>query len=205
MSLQSAIIHPYSCYLFQLGTEILGMTAAEIRNPTKNIPRAIRGVWVRILVFYILGVFVRTRTYFVIIFFLNPPLDPRSHLCIQQSRHSDVRRNCCIVGMGRCHQASQDQGPTQYRQRVFTQYEYISLYLCIILTFTPPAASAWSAGSSDLYTSSRAMYGLAKTGQAPRIFARTNKRGTPWVSLLLSTAVRLLALLAHPIANITLP
>jgi yeast amino acid transporter len=37
-----------------LGTEILGMTAAEIKNPTKNIPRAIRGVWVRILLFYML-------------------------------------------------------------------------------------------------------------------------------------------------------
>ena len=41
-----------------LGTEILGMTAAETRNPTKNIPKAIRGVWVRILLFYIIGVFI---------------------------------------------------------------------------------------------------------------------------------------------------
>ena len=34
------------------------MTAAEIHNPTKIIPTAIRGVWVRILLFYILGVFM---------------------------------------------------------------------------------------------------------------------------------------------------
>ena len=34
------------------------MTAAETRNPTKNIPRAIRGVWIRILLFYIIGVFI---------------------------------------------------------------------------------------------------------------------------------------------------
>ncbi|KAF8464510.1 amino acid permease-domain-containing protein [Gautieria morchelliformis] len=96
-----------AAYAF-LGTEILGMTAAEMKNPTKNIPRAIKGVYVRILVFYIV-------------------------------------------------------------------------------------ASAWSAGSSDLYTSSRAMYGLASTGQAPKIFARTNSRGTPWVSVTLSTALGLLA------------
>jgi amino acid transporter len=56
-----------------------------------------------------------------------------------------------------------------------------------------PIASAWSAGSSDLYTSSRALYGLAKTGQAPAIFARTNRHGTPWVSVLLSTLLALLA------------
>jgi yeast amino acid transporter len=35
-----------------LGTEILGMTAAEIQNPTKNIPKAVRGVWIRIILFY---------------------------------------------------------------------------------------------------------------------------------------------------------
>jgi amino acid transporter len=46
-----------AAYAF-LGTEILGMTAAETHNPTKNIPRAIRGVWVRILLFYIIGVFI---------------------------------------------------------------------------------------------------------------------------------------------------
>ena len=46
-----------AAYAF-LGTEILGLTAAETRNPTKNIPLAIHGVWTRILLFYILGVFI---------------------------------------------------------------------------------------------------------------------------------------------------
>lgn len=46
-----------AAYAF-LGTEIIGITAAETHNPTKTLPRAIRGVWVRILLFYILGVFI---------------------------------------------------------------------------------------------------------------------------------------------------
>ena len=46
-----------AAYAF-LGTEIVGITAAETHNPTKNIPRAIRGVWIRILLFYIIGVFM---------------------------------------------------------------------------------------------------------------------------------------------------
>jgi yeast amino acid transporter len=46
-----------AAYAF-LGTEIVGITSAEIRDPTKTIPLAIRGVWVRILLFYITGVFV---------------------------------------------------------------------------------------------------------------------------------------------------
>ncbi|KIJ39695.1 hypothetical protein M422DRAFT_257519 [Sphaerobolus stellatus SS14] len=36
------------------------------------------------------------------------------------------------------------------------------------------------------------MHRLATTGQVPRIFARTNKYGTPWVSLILSTPLGLL-------------
>ncbi len=47
-----------------------------------------------------------------------------------------------------------------------------------------PTASAWSAASSDLYTSSRALYGLAITRRAPAIFSRVNKRGVPWVAVL---------------------
>ncbi|GAA5876077.1 hypothetical protein JCM1840_002763 [Sporobolomyces johnsonii] len=48
--------------------------------------------------------------------------------------------------------------------------------------------SAWSAASSDLYTSSRALYGLALNGSAPRIFARTNSKGLPYVAVALGTA-----------------
>lgn len=44
--------------------------------------------------------------------------------------------------------------------------------------------SAWSAASSDLFTSSRALYGMAISRQAPKIFARTTKSGLPWVSLI---------------------
>lgn len=46
--------------------------------------------------------------------------------------------------------------------------------------------SAVSAASSDMYSSSRAMYGLAIAGQMPRIFARTTKRGLPYVAVLTS-------------------
>jgi len=44
--------------------------------------------------------------------------------------------------------------------------------------------SAWSAASSDLYTSSRALYGLALAGNAPRIFARASRSGLPYISVI---------------------
>lgn len=43
--------------------------------------------------------------------------------------------------------------------------------------------SAMSAGSSDLYTSSRAIYGLALAGNAPSIFRHTSKKGLPIIAV----------------------
>ncbi|GAA6048096.1 hypothetical protein JCM3770_000189 [Rhodotorula araucariae] len=56
--------------------------------------------------------------------------------------------------------------------------------------------SAWSAASSDMYTASRALYGLAIQGNAPRVFARTTSWGLPWVGCLAGAAFALLAYMA---------
>ena len=52
--------------------------------------------------------------------------------------------------------------------------------------------SAWSAGSSDLYTASRAIYGLAVSGNAPRIFAQT-RSGLPLPAIVFSASFGFLA------------
>ncbi|SPO31633.1 probable general amino acid permease [Ustilago trichophora] len=53
--------------------------------------------------------------------------------------------------------------------------------------------SAVSAASSDLFTSSRALYSLAIGGSAPRIFARTTKRGLPYMAVAVSVAFSFLS------------
>ncbi|ORY04925.1 hypothetical protein K493DRAFT_296752 [Basidiobolus meristosporus CBS 931.73] len=40
------------------GTESIGITAGETKNPRKNVPRVIRNVFWRILIFYIMSIFV---------------------------------------------------------------------------------------------------------------------------------------------------
>ncbi|MGV3487234.1 MAG: amino acid permease [Tuberibacillus sp.] len=40
------------------GTELLGVTAGETDNPAKNIPRAMRSIFWRILLFYVLAIFI---------------------------------------------------------------------------------------------------------------------------------------------------
>lgn len=41
-----------------IGTEIVALTAAEAENPRRNVPKAIRRVFYRILLFYVGGVIV---------------------------------------------------------------------------------------------------------------------------------------------------
>ncbi|KAF2859108.1 hypothetical protein K470DRAFT_109188 [Piedraia hortae CBS 480.64] len=44
--------------------------------------------------------------------------------------------------------------------------------------------SAWSAGNAFLYSASRVLYSMSLNGQAPKLFARTSKRGVPYVAVL---------------------
>ncbi|KAM5342779.1 hypothetical protein ACJ41O_013745 [Fusarium nematophilum] len=55
--------------------------------------------------------------------------------------------------------------------------------------------SAWSAGNSFLYSGSRVLYSLSLEGQAPKCFSITNKNGVPWVAVLTTWGIGLLAFL----------
>ena len=55
--------------------------------------------------------------------------------------------------------------------------------------------SAFSAGNSFLYTSSRVLYGLALRGQGPRILIKCTKGGLPWVAVVVCSCFGLLAFL----------
>ena len=55
--------------------------------------------------------------------------------------------------------------------------------------------SAWSAGNAFLYSGSRILYSMASTGQAPKIFAKTTRRGVPYAAVLATGSFGLLAYL----------
>lgn len=48
-----------TCFSYT-GTEVVGMTFGEVPNPRKKIPHAVRQTLLRIVIFYIVGVFVLT-------------------------------------------------------------------------------------------------------------------------------------------------
>ncbi len=123
-------------------------TQGETKNPRRNLPRAIKRVYIRILLFYICGVLV--------IGLLVPSNYPN-------------------LGLGSKNAAGSPFVIAIQRSGIKALPSIVNA--CLL-------TSAWSAASSDLYTSSRALYGLAISRRAPKIFARTNKRGLPWVSVL---------------------
>ena len=55
--------------------------------------------------------------------------------------------------------------------------------------------SAWSAGNSFVYSGSRVLYSMSLNNQAPRFFSKTNRFGVPWVSVLFTWSIGLLAFL----------
>jgi amino acid transporter len=142
-----------------IGTEIVAIAAGETKNPRRNLPRAIRRVYIRILLFYILGTFV--------IGLLVP------------SNNSEL-----VLASGAA------ASPFVIAIQTAGIKSLPSIINACLLT------SAWSAGSSDLYTSSRALYGLAVSGNAPKLFARTSKSGLPYISVIFCASFTLLAFMA---------
>ncbi|KAF7301525.1 Lysine-specific permease [Mycena indigotica] len=146
------------------GTEIVAIAAGEAKNPRRNLPKAIRRVYIRILLFYIgkrggLGSFYFHSPFHtpevIIIGLLVPSNEEKLNLADGTAASSPF-----VIAIER---AGIKALP--------------SIINACLLT------SAWSAGSSDLYTSSRALYGLAVAGNAPRIFSKTLPNGLPIVSL----------------------
>ncbi|ESK87570.1 amino acid transporter [Moniliophthora roreri MCA 2997] len=130
-----------------IGTETVAIAAGEAKNPRRNVPKAIKRVYIRILLFYIGGTFI--------IGLLVPSNEPRLNLSGTTAAASPfviAIQNTGIGGLPHVINAA-------------------------LLT------SAWSAASSCLYTSTRALYGLASAGNAPKIFLRTTKNGLPLVSI----------------------
>ncbi|KAG1885704.1 amino acid permease [Suillus subluteus] len=142
-----------------IGTEIVAIAAGEAKNPRRTLPKAIRRVYIRILLFYIGGT--------LIIGLLVPSNNPYLKL------NSGTAESPFVLAI---ETAGIKSLP--------------SIINACLLT------SAWSASSSDLYTSSRAIYGLAASGNAPKFFLKTTRNGLPYIAVLFCASFSLLAFMA---------
>ena len=136
------------------GTEMIGIAAGESEDPEKNVPRAVKSIFWRILLFY-LGAFI-------VIGFLIPYTDP--NLLNTEIENISVAAAASVMN-------------------------------AVILT------AVLSAGNSGLYVSTRMLYAMAETGQAPKCFLKLNKRGVPSNALFATVVFGLAAFLTSLIGE----
>jgi len=136
-----------AAFSFQ-GMELVAIAASETENPRRNIAKAVRRVFWRIAIFYILG---------IIISGLLVPSDDDELL----NGGGTATASPYVIAMQR---AGIKALPSIVNAAIFT--------------------SAFSAGNSFLFCSSRILYGLSIRGQAPKLFSYTTKKGLPIVAVL---------------------
>lgn len=148
------------------GTELVAVAAGEAEDPDRNVPKAIRTVFVRILLFYIGAI--------AVIGFLIPFTDPRlldsAEDNIAVAPFTLVFDNAGVLAAA-------------------------AIMNAVILT------SILSAGNSGLYASTRMLYALAESGQAPKLFSKLNSRGVPIPALVATTAIGALCFISSLIGD----
>ncbi|QIL46231.1 amino acid permease [Vagococcus coleopterorum] len=143
------------------GTELIGVSAGETENPEESIPKAIKQVFWRIILFYIVSIFIIG----VLIPYTSPNLLGGDVADVATSPFTLVFKRAGLATAA-------------------------SVLNAVILT------AILSAGNSGLYASSRMLHSMAKSGQAPKVFAKVNKRGVPINALILTAMVGAVAFLS---------
>lgn len=136
------------------GIEIIGITAGESEDPKTSIPKAINAVPVRILLFYVLTIFVLMSIF------------PWNQIGIQGSPFVQIFENLGI------------------------QSAATILNIVVI-------SAAISAINSDVFGAGRMLYGMAQSGQAPKVFTKISKNGVPWMTVIVMAGVLLLGVVLN--------
>jgi len=145
-----------AAFSFQ-GMELVAIAASETESPRRNIAKAVRRVFYRILIFYMLAILVIG----LIVRYDDPDLLRGGGTAAQSP---------FVIAINR---AGIKVLPHIINAGVFT--------------------SAFSAGNSFLFCSSRILYGLALRGQAPRFLTYCTKKGLPLTAVLASSTFVLLS------------
>lgn len=189
MSLLTAIV--ISAYSYS-GTEIVCIAACEAKNPRKALPSATRRVFWRILIFYVIAVFVVSLNVYA-----GDPRLLRYYSGTTGVNPSTFDDNYAVryVGGNNCHLPSQIIGGVANGSQSPWTVAFQSVGLCnwsaiqnAFLVFF-----ALSCGNAQLYVSSRTVYSLALQRKAPAFLMNCNRYGIPYCAVLLSFMFGLLA------------
>ncbi|KAH3671653.1 hypothetical protein OGAPHI_000358 [Ogataea philodendri] len=183
-----------------VGTEIVIIAGGESRNPRVAIPSATKNIYWRILVFYIVAVFIIGLN----IYSGDPRLlryfTSESHMSEEQRLTSDGLEQAIILmnGGGNCKTtllnwagfANGNQSPFVIALQSAGLCSFAAAVNGFLIYF------ALTAASSQLYASSRTLYYLSIQGKAPKVFSICSKSGVPYMSVLFTGLFSALAYLS---------
>lgn len=175
-----------------LGSEIVCIAACEAQNPRKALPSATKRVFFRIIIFYILAVFV-----VLLNIYAGDPRLLRYYSGATGVPLSEMLSNVAIQHVGGYHCAGAQlvyagfgtgsQLPWNIALQSANECTAAGVVNGFLVFF------ALLCGNAQVYVSSRTAYSLALQGKAPRVFARVNRWGIPYCAVLLLGAFGLLA------------
>lgn len=151
------------------GLELIGITAAEAKNPEKTIPQATNQVIYRILIFYVGAL--------VILFSLSP----WETITVESSPFVTVFDNLKNLNINLFGKEIQ-----------FSKIIANALNL-IVLT------AALSVYNSSVYSNSRMLYGLAEQGNAPKFLKKLNKNSVPVMAILVSSVFAAICIIINKV------
>lgn len=159
--LSTRYIHTISCSIFvprltivqvfaYSGTELVGLAAAESKNPRKSLPKAVKQVLWRVALFYIIN---------LLIVGLNVPYnDPQ------------------LLGSG---SAADDAGVDSKASPFVLAIQNAGIKVLPSIINSVVLISSLSVANSCTYASTRTLQALAMTGRAPSFMAYVDKQGRP--------------------------
>jgi len=141
------------------GTESLGITAGETKNPSKNMPRIVKFVFWRILLFYLLS---------IAIIGLNVPWD------YPNLSNASTTTSPFTIVFKQFGDSALFTLLTDVPDNSHIYFSFCSRRRRIPYEYRIPSflSSVMSAGNHALFSGMRILYGLAQVSQAPPLFAR---------------------------------
>ncbi|TPX11217.1 uncharacterized protein E0L32_001035 [Thyridium curvatum] len=165
------------------GTELIGLAAAETANPRKSLPTAIKQVFWRITLFYVValtlvGLLVSSE---------NPKLLGKS------SADDDAATAGAVNGNNKGdHSSSGDSSASPFVIAI----ESAGIAVLPSVMNSVILIAVISVGNSAVFGSSRTLAALADLGQAPRVLSYVDRRGRPLVAIVFASSLGFLAYLA---------
>lgn len=173
------------------GTEIVCIAACEAKDPRRALPSATKRVFWRILIFYVIAVFMVSLNLYA--------GDPRL-LRYYTDVSVDFNTNYAVEYVGGNHCSAGAQVFAGYGNGAQSPW-------IIALQSSNLCRASWaingllvfcavSCGNAQLYVLSRTIYSLALQGKAPKVLTKCNRWGIPYVAVLFAASFGLFSFIS---------